>query len=154
MFVIPILILLALLFLVAELVLLPGLTISGILALACGGGAVYLAFSQYGVVVGWVVVVLLLLLALLAVILSLRSTTWQRFALKQQVKAAASEPIETRVEVGARGKTLSRLSPMGSVEIAGKIYEAKLLTGYADPHAEVEVVGYENANIIVKIIQQ
>lgn len=153
MFAIPILILLALLFLVAELVLLPGLTISGILALACGGGAVYLAFSQYGVAAGWVVVALLVLLALLTIILSLRSTTWQRFALNQQVEAAASEPIEARVEVGARGKTLSRLSPMGSVEIAGKIYEAKLLAGYADPHTEIEVVGYENANIIVKIIQ-
>ncbi len=153
MFAIPILILLALLFLVAELVLLPGLTISGILALACGGGAVYMAFTQYGAVVGWIVVALLLLLSLLAVVISLRSTTWQYFALKQEVKSAASEPIEARVAVGSRGKCLSRLSPMGSVEIEGKIYEAKLLSGYADAHSEVEVVGYENSNIIVKIVQ-
>ncbi len=153
MFAIPVLILLALLFLVAELVLFPGLTLSGILAMVCGGGAIYLAFNDYGTVIGIIVTVLVLLLALLTVLLSLRSKTWQRFALRQQVEAAASDPIEEQVAIGSRGRTLSRLSPMGKVEIEGKIYEAKLLSGYADPHVEVEVIAYENSNIIVKIIK-
>ena len=42
---------------------------------------------------------------------------------------------------------------MGSVEIDGKIYEAKLLSGYADPQTPVEVVGFENTSVIVKIIK-
>lgn len=153
MLVIVVLILLALLFLMAELVLFPGITLAGIVALVCGGSAIYLAFVDFGSQVGWVVVGAEVVLSILTVVLSLRAKTWQRFALKQQVTSAASEAIEQRVAIGKRGVTLSRLSPMGKVEIEGEIYEAKLLSGYADPHSEVEVVGYENSNIIVKILK-
>lgn len=46
--------------------------------------------------------------------------------------------------------TLSRLAPMGTVEIGGRIYEAKTLDGYVDPRREIEVVGFENFSVIVK----
>lgn len=153
MFVISILILLALLFLLAELVLLPGLTVSGLLAMVCGGSAIYLAFADYGTWVGSIVTGVVLLLSLLTVVISLRSKTWSRLALRQQVDAAASKPLEEQVALGSRGVTLSRLSPMGTVEIEGRNYEAKLLTGYADPQTPIEVVGYENFSLIVKIIK-
>ncbi len=148
-----VLILLALLFLLAELVLLPGITLSGILSLVCSGTAIYLAFANLGSVVGWIIAAVILMLSLLTVVVSLRSKTWQRLALKQKVTSAAAVPIAEQVRIGARGCALSRLSPMGKVEIEGAIYEAKLLSGYADPQSKVEVVGYENSNIIVKIIQ-
>lgn len=153
MIIISFLILLALLFLVVELLLLPGLTFAGILSLVCGGGAIYLAFADYGSTVGCVVTGVALLLALITVILSLRSNTWRRLALNKEIDSVASKPIEEQVALGARGTTLSRLSPMGRVEIGGIAYEAKLLTGYADPQQEVEVIGYENFNIIVKLIK-
>lgn len=147
------LILLAMLFLVAELVLLPGVTLSGILSLICGGVAIYLGFLNFGPTIGWILVATEIVLMLLTIILSLRSNTWQRLALKQEVGSSASEPIEEQVALGTRGRTLSRLSPMGTVEIEGKIYEAKLLSGYVDPQCEVEVIGYENSHILVKRIQ-
>ena len=153
MITIIILILLAMLFLVAELVLLPGVTLSGILSLICGGVAIYLGFLNFGPTIGWSLVATVIVLMLLTIILSLRSNTWQRLALKQQVGSSASEPIEEQVALGTRGRTLSRLSPMGTVEIEGKIYEAKLLSGYVDPQCEVEVIGYENSHILVKRIQ-
>lgn len=153
MITIIILILLAILFLVAELVLLPGVTLSGILSLICGGVAIYLGFLNFGPTIGWILVATEIVLMLLTIILSLRSNTWQRLALKQQVGSSASEPIEEQVALGTRGRTLSRLSPMGTVEIEGKIYEAKLLSGYVDPQCEVEVIGYENSHILVKRIQ-
>ena len=153
MITIIILILLAMLFLVAELVLLPGVTLSGILSLICGGVAIYLGFLNFGPTIGWILVATEIVLMLLTIILSLRSNTWQRLALKQEVGSSASEPIEEQVALGTRGRTLSRLSPMGTVEIKGKIYEAKLLSGYVDPQCEVEVIGYENSHILVKRIQ-
>lgn len=52
MFYIILLIVLGLLFLVAELVLLPGVSIGAILALVCYGSSIYLAFRDYGTVVG------------------------------------------------------------------------------------------------------
>ena len=48
MFFIVLLVFFGLLFLVAELVLLPGVSIGAILALVCYGGAIYIAFRDYG----------------------------------------------------------------------------------------------------------
>ena len=150
MFYIILLIVLGLLFLVAELVLLPGVSIGAILALVCYGSSIYLAFRDYGTVAGVVVILAILLLSLVATIISLRAKTWQRFSLKQRVDSSSmpSTP-DQELQVGDRGMTLSRLSPMGTVEV----YEAKSLTAYVDPRREVEVVGFENFSVIVKTVK-
>ena len=41
---------------------------------------------------------------------------------------------------------------MGRVEIEGRCYEAKSTGAYLDPQTKVEVVGFENTNVIVKRI--
>ena len=84
-------------------------------------------------------------------VVSLRSKTWRRFSLKQKVDSSVMpEPVQQSVRVGDTGMTVSRLAPMGKVEIGGKIYEAKSMDSYIDPRREVEVVGFENFNIIVR----
>ena len=147
MFYIVLLIVLGLLFLVAELVLLPGVSIGAILALVCYGSSIYLAFRDYGTVAGVVVILAILLLSLVATIISLRAKTWQRFSLKQRVDSSSMPSTPDQ------GMTLSRLSPMGTVEVGGKVYEAKSLTAYVDPRREVEVVGFENFSVIVKTVK-
>ena len=52
MFFIILLVFFGLLFLVAELVLLPGVSIGAILALVSYGGAIYIAFRDYGPLAG------------------------------------------------------------------------------------------------------
>lgn len=79
MFYIILLIVLGLLFLVAELVLLPGVSIGAILALVCYGSSIYLAFRDYGTVAGVVVILAILLLSLVATIISLRAKTCSAF---------------------------------------------------------------------------
>lgn len=153
MFSILLLILLAMLFLLAELVLLPGVTVAALLAIVAAGGAIYLAFTGYGAVAGCVVIGVIILLAVLVVIFSLRAKTWQRFALKERLEESVAQPLAERVRLGSRGYALSRLSPIGRVEIAGESFEAKLQSGYALPRTEVEVVGYENDHLVVKVIQ-
>ena len=155
MFYIILLIVLGLLFLVAELVLLPGVSIGAILALVCYGSSTYLAFRDYGTVAGVVVILAILLLSLVATIISLRAKTWQRFSLKQRVDSSSMPATpDQELQVGDRGMTLSRLSPMGTVEVGGKVYEAKSLTAYVDPRREVEVVGFDNFSVIVKTVKE
>ena len=149
MFFIVLLVFFGLLFLVAELVLLPGVSIGAILALVSYGGAIYIAFRDYGPLAGGIAVVLVL--SFVATVVSLRSKTWRRFSLKQKVDSSVMpEPVQQSVRVGDTGMTVSRLAPMGKVEIGGKIYEAKSMDSYIDPRREVEVVGFENFNIIVR----
>ena len=154
MFFIILLILFGVLFLVAEIVLLPGISIGGILALVCYGSSIYMAFRDYGPLTGAMVTVAILVLSAGATIVSLRAKTCQRFSLKQQIDSSSMRtPEEDNVRIGDRGITLSRLSPMGKVDIGGRIYEAKSLDRYVDPRSEVEVVGFENFNVIVRVIK-
>ena len=149
MFYIVLLIFFGLLFLVAELVLLPGVSIGAILALVCYGSSIYLAFRD--LVAGSVVVLVILVLSLIATVVSLRAKTWQRFSLKQKINSSSMPTLpEQELSVGDRGTTLSRLSPMGKIEVKGRTYEAKSLGAYVDPRKEIEVVGFENFSVIVK----
>ena len=153
MFYIVLLILFGVLFLVAELVLLPGVSVGALLALVSYGGAVYLSFREFGTVGGIIAITVVLLLSLVSTIVSLRSKTWQRFSLRQEIDSSSMPRPEEELHVGERGRTLSRLSPMGKVEIDGRIYEAKSLDAYVDPRREVEVVGFENFSVIVKPVK-
>ena len=151
MFYIVLLIFFGLLFLVAELVLLPGVSIGAILALVCYGSSVYLAFRDFGPVTGTVVILVILVLSVIATVVSLRAKTWQRFSLKQEIRSSSMPVIPAEeLQVGDRGVTLSRLSPMGKVEIGGRIYEAKSTDVYIDQRSTVEVVGFENFNVVVR----
>ena len=151
MFYIVLLVFFGLLFLVAELVLLPGVSIGAVLALVCYGSSVYLAFRDFGPVTGTVVILVILVLSIIATVVSLRAKTWQRFSLKQEIRSSSMPVIPAEeLQVGDRGVTLSRLSPMGKVEIGGRIYEAKSTDVYIDQRSTVEVVGFENFNVVVR----
>lgn len=154
MFFIVLLIVFGILFLVAELVLLPGVSIGAVLSLVCYGSAIYMAFRDYGPVAGVAVILIIIVLSVIATVVSLRAKTWQRFSLRQKINSSSMDAPAEKLRIGDRGVTISRLSPMGKVEIGGRIYEAKSMDAYVDPRREVEVVGFENFSIIVKTINK
>lgn len=141
------------LFLIAELVLLPGVSIGALLSIVCYGSAIYLGFD-HSTTVGVVILVVAILSAIAASIFSLRAKTWQRFALKKEIQSQSMPSPDKELKTGDRGVTVSRLSPMGKVEIAGRMYEAKSVDAYIDPKQAVEVVGIENFSVIVKKVNQ
>ena len=151
-FYIAILIVFGVLFLVAELVFLPGVSVGAVLSVVYYGSAIYLAFSRYDSWVGALVILLVVALSLAATVVSLRAKTWQRLSLRQEIGSSSTPRPDEELRVGDRGTTLSRLSPMGKVEIGGRIYEAKSLGAYVDPRTAVEVAGFENFSVIVKTI--
>lgn len=152
MWYIVLLIILGLLFLVAELLLFPGLSIGGILAIACYGGAIWYAFDALGVTAGVWTIVVVAILSLLSLIFSLRAKTWQRLTLKQEIDSVSMPKPETEVTVGAVGVSISRLSPMGKVEVNGKTFEAKSVDVFIDQRSKVEVVGFDNFTLVVRKI--
>lgn len=139
-------------FLVAELVFLPGLTFGLVLSLMGYGAAIYLGFARLGFVGGIITLVVVVAISLLVTVLSLRAKTWQRLALNDKVDGQSMDTPSNSVNIGDKGVCVSRLSPMGKVNITGKIYEAKSVDSYIDQRSEVEVVGFENFTVIVKKI--
>ncbi len=138
------------LMLIIELVLLPGITIAAIGALGCYGGAAWFAWNNYGVRGLLLVVAFIIIVSIVATWFSLRAKTWQRFALGDKIESRTQESPKRKVKEGDRGVALGRLAPMGTVVIDGRNYEAKTTGGFVDQHTEVEVIGFENFNIIVK----
>lgn len=148
------LVVLGLFFLVAELVFLPGVTFGLVLSILSYGAAIYMGFARLGLVGGFFVVAIVAALSIIATIISLRAKTWQRFALKDKVEGKSMEQLPVQeLNVGDKGRCLSRLSPMGKVEIAGKVYEAKSIDVYIDQRSQIEVVGFENFTVIVKRVE-
>ena len=144
------LVLLGVFFLVVELIFLPGVTLGTLLALVSYAAAAYLGFDRFGVVGGVLVLVAILLLSLVATIISLRAKTWQRLALNDKIESKSADSPEDSVAIGERGVAISRLSPMGKIKIADKVYEAKSDGTYIDQRSVVEVVGFENFTVLVK----
>ncbi len=138
------------LLLVTELVLLPGVTVAAIGAVACYLGAGFVAWQYHGMGGLLIVVCIIVVLSAVAIWFSLRAKTWKKFALADSIESRSQESPAQKVSLGARGVTLGRLAPMGTVVIGGENYEAKTTGEFLDPRTEVEVVGFENFNVIVK----
>lgn len=149
---IAILLILGAFFLVAELVFLPGVTLGAILSLVSYGAAIYLGFDRLGFLGGIITIGIALVLALIVTVISLRAKTWRRLALNNKVEGKSNDLPDQKVNIGDTGITVSRLSPMGKVEIRGEMYEAKSIDKYIDQRTLIEVVGFENFTIIVKAV--
>lgn len=105
------LIIVGILLLVAELVLLPGISVAGIGAfLSLAVAAVY-GFFLYGILGGSVVLAAIIIVAVAAVVISLRANTWQRLSLKSTIDATSTPTAEQNdIRIGQRGETLTRLA--------------------------------------------
>ena len=153
MWLILILVLIGVLLLVAELVLLPGISVAGIGSLLAFGAAIFYAFIQYGVLIGLVTLTAAVLLSVLAVFISLRANTWQRLSLKATIDSTSTPtPQQNNILVGQTGTTLTRLAPMGKVRVGEVTAEAKTIDGYINPRQSVEVIGFENTVVIVRAV--
>jgi membrane-bound ClpP family serine protease len=145
-----VLILVGLVLIFAEILLIPGIGIAGVLGLLSMGGSCFYAFNQLGTNAGVIVTIVNAALIVALTIWVLRAKTWKRFTLNTNIDSKAIDLFEDKLSVGDRGRTLSRLSPMGSAKIMDEVYEVKALEGMIDSGVEIEVVLIEDNRIYVK----
>ncbi len=146
-----ILILLGVLLFVIEFFLIPGVTIAGIGGLIVTVLGVYKAFDDYGIHTGLLVLAGALVLNLIVIVFSLRARTWKKFMLNTDIDSKVDEDLkEDQVKPGETGITITRLAPMGKVEVNGVVTEGKSIEGYIDEHKRIEVVEVDGSRLIVK----
>ena len=143
------LILVGLVLIFAEILLIPGVGVAGILGILSMGGSCFYAFNQLGNTAGAIVTAVNALLLVALTIWVLRAKTWKRLTLDTKVdsKAVCSD---VRISVGDRGVTVTRLAPMGMVRFGNESVEVKALEGMLDPEKDVEVVMIEDNRIYVR----
>ncbi len=142
------LILVGLVLMFAEIMLIPGVGVAGILGLLSMGGSCFYAFTEMGNTVGGIVTAVNVVLLVLMTVYVLRAKTLKRMSLETNIDSKAVENVT--LAVGDRGKTVTRLAPMGSARFGNYIVEVKALEGMLNPEMAVEVVLIEGNKIYVK----
>ncbi len=142
------LIILGLLLLFAEILIIPGVGVAGILGLMSLAGSCVYAFLEISTTAGVVVTAVLSVLLVALTIYVLRAKTWKRISLNTNIESKAVADIA--VSVGDEGKTLTRLVPMGQALLGGESVEVKALEGMINPDVEVVVVMIDDNKIYVK----
>lgn len=144
------LILVGLVLMFAEIMLIPGVGVAGILGLLSMGGSCFYAFYHFDNTVGAIVTAVNAILLLLFIIWVLRAKTWKKMSLETNIDSKAVSMESSVLAVGDRGKTLTRLAPMGSARFGDYVIEVKALEGMLDPNVIVEVVLIEDNKIYVR----
>jgi membrane-bound ClpP family serine protease len=147
---ISLLILLGILLFVIEFLVVPGITIAGI------GGAIliftgiYLSYDLYGFTTGNIMVASTVFLMIITMVVSLKSKTWTRTMLNSQIDGRVNVFDNPDVKPGDTGKAITRLAPMGKVEVNGSYYEAKANDILVDQDTDIVVVKVYPDKLIVK----
>lgn len=145
------LIIVGLILILAEILLIPGIGVAGILGLLAMGGSCYYSFYEFGNTVGTIVTVANSVLLICTLIYVLRAKTWKRMSLETNIDSKAVEDDSSYVSLGDKGIALTRLAPMGTVRFGDRVAEVRAVEGIIDPGTEVEVAMIEDRRIYVSV---
>lgn len=145
------LIIIGLLLVFAEILIIPGVGVAGILGIAAMAGSCVYAFMEMGQTAGIVITAVNSVLLVLITIWVLRAKTWQRLALQTNIDAKAIVP-EAEVVPGTVGMTVTRLAPMGTARFGDLRLEVTAREGIIDPGVEVEVVEVDGIKVYVAAV--
>ena len=145
-----VLILVGLVLIFAEILLIPGVGVAGILGRLSMGGSCFYAFHEMGTTTGIIITVINALLIVGLTVWVLRAKTWKRFTLDTNIDSKAFSLEGAKIAIGDRGRTITRLAPMGTARFGEDTYEVKALEGMVDPGTDVEIVLIEDNKIYVE----
>ena len=92
---------------------------------------------------------MVLALSIVLLVLIFRSRTWRKLELDATVDGRVNESA-SQLQVGMKGVAVSRLAPMGTVEVDGELYEAASQASFINPKTPVTVVKIEGGKVWVK----
>ncbi len=150
--IVAILIVAGVLFLLAELFLIPGLSVAGVAGFLSLAGAVYYAYVKIGTFAGSLTALIMLAVMSFAVYLFLKSRALDKMSLHADISAKIDNLQGRNIKRGDTGITLSRLAPMGKIEVNGLEAEAKTLEGFIDENTMVRVMDIQGNTVIVETV--
>lgn len=146
------LIIVGILLITAEIILIPGIFVTGVLGLASLVGSCYFAFTEYGQLGGIITIAVNIILVVLFVILALRSNTWKKLSLDTKIDSKVDfRPEEKGLSIGQSGITITQLNPMGKARINNIFVEVTSQGEIVGPNTEIEIVLIEDNRVYVKL---
>ncbi|MEN8116031.1 MAG: NfeD family protein [Bacteroidota bacterium] len=149
-FAIILLILLGLLLLLIEFAVIPGVTIAGIGGFLLLGASVYIAFSEYGIGIGFITLAVVLVLAPAMIYYFFKSRAGKKMILDNKIGGKVDLVDSEKITVGDVGKAIGRLAPMGKAKVNGEVVEAQSTGAFIDHNTEIKVIKIVSNKIIVE----
>ena len=145
-----ILIVIGLALIIVEVVVLPGITVSGVAGVLLIGCSVFLTFRWYGNTAGTYSLIATGIFFIIFLIYVLRAKTWDRLSLHSEIDSRVNVVDTDNIKSGDKGMTVSRLAPVGKILVHDKIMEGKSEFGLIDENREIEVVHVDGSTITVQ----
>ncbi len=153
-FAIILLIGLGLLLLLIEFAVIPGITVAGIGGFILLGISVYIAFIEYGTVVGFFTLAFVLIASPVLIYGLFQSKTGKKMILESLIDSKVNTEVSDKIHVGDFGKTIGRLAPTGKAKVNGEIVEAVSTGGFVDHNTEIKVLKILSNKIIVEPVNK
>ncbi len=144
------LIIIGIIFLLLEILVVPGTTLVGLAGAGLMVGGIVTAFSTYGVQAGVLTLAGSLILSVLAIALALKSNTWRKAMLGTELHGRVNEVEPDSILAGDEGMAITRLNPMGKAMIKDDFYEVTSKDNLISENTPIVVVKVEGNKIIVK----
>ncbi len=147
-------IILGLLLLLIEFAVIPGITIAGIGGFVLLIASVYIAFTSYGNVAGFITLAIVLIAAPMMIYYFFKSKSGKKMILESQINGKVETLNQANIKVGDIGKAIGRLAPGGKVKINGEVVEAQSTGSFIDQQTEVKIIKVLSNKIIVEPLKK
>lgn len=143
----------AIVLILLEIFLLPGITVAGVGGILFAIGGIVYAYATEPMI-GNISLVISVIVFVAAFLWLMRSKSFSKVALNTDVDSKLVSSRDLGIEPGDEGVTLSRLAPIGKARFRGITVEAKAMDELIDEHTPIEIVRVDGYNVVVKRIEK
>ena len=143
------LIFLGIVLLLIEFTILPGISVAGIGGVLLFAYSIYLAFTQFGPLAGFLTLGFVVVVAPILVVLAFKGKTGKKMVLSTIITGVANQ-VDEKIKVGDIGITIGRLAPMGKIKVNDEVVEVKSTGAFVDPGEKVRIIEIEKSLITVE----
>lgn len=144
------LIVVGMVFLLLEILVVPGATVVGLVGAGMMIGGVYLSYYHYDATIGHLTLASTMIFIIVSIGIALKSGTWKKIMLNEDIKSKVNVVEQDIVKKGDEGITISRLNPMGKALINDEYYEVTSKDYYVNENTPIVVDKVDGNKIIVK----
>jgi membrane-bound ClpP family serine protease len=148
------LIVLGIVLLLIEVTILPGITVAGVGSFLVLVYSVYLAFTSYGSLVGFLTLAFVLIVSPLLVYYFFKGKAGKSMVLNTVITGIANEINPEKVKVGDIGVTIGRLAPMGKIKVNDEVVEVRSTGAFVNPGEKVRIIHIEKSMVTVEPLYQ
>lgn len=143
------LIVLGVVFLLLEILVIPGTTLAGIVGFALLFVGLWQAYVSKGIIEGHITLGATLLVTVISLYYAFKAGTWKRMALKTSIDSKMDQLEGIVIKEGDTGTSVSRLAPSGKAMINNNIVEVHTYGEFIDQEKEIIVISVKDNKIVV-----